>query len=357
MKILVIRLSALGDLIHTLPAVNALKDRWPEAGITWAVEAAAAPLLDGHPALAQVHVSHRKDWLKAVRSGDRRASANALREMTSFIRTLRSTRYDLVIDFQHLLKSGVLAGLARGQVKAGFGPGLDHAEGSYWFLNHHVPAVSMEIHALTRNLILADALGAPTNRVRYRLPVTAAHRRRAARLLAPAMGRPLVAIHPAARWTTKRWPEDRFAALAAALVDRYDAAVAFTGSGADRASVDRSVRRMRHPAVNLAGRTGLLELAAVFERARGVIATDTGPMHLAAAMDTPVVALFGPTAPWRTGPFGPGHRVVRAGLPCGPCFRRRCPLGPETACMDRIRVADVTRAVSRTPWAISMDRP
>ncbi len=357
MKILVIRLSALGDLIHTLPAVNALKDRWPEAEITWAVETAAAPLLDGHPALARVIVSRRKAWLTAVRSGDRRASADALREMTRFIRTLRSTRYDLVIDFQHLMKSGVLAGLARGRVKAGFGPGLDHTEGSYWFLNHHVPAVSMEIHALTRNLILADALGAPADRVRYRLAVTVAHRRRAARFLGNNADRPLVAIHPAARWQTKRWPEDRFSALADALIARYGAVVAFTGNAADRPSVARTVSGMRYPAVNLAGRTGLLELAAVFKRARGVIATDTGPMHLAAAMDTPVVALFGPTAPWRTGPFGPGHRVVRAGLPCGPCFRRRCPFGPEPVCMDRLGVAEVTEAVSRTPWVKSMERP
>ncbi len=357
MKILVIRLSALGDLIHTLPAVNALKDRWPEAEITWAVEAAAAPLLDGHPALAQVLVSHRKRWLKAIRSGDRRASANALRDAARFIRTLRATRYDLVIDFQHLLKSGVLAGLARGRVKAGFGPGLDHAEGSYWFLNHPVPAVSMEIHALTRNLILADALGAPADRIRYRLPVTAAHRRSVARSVGSPADRPLVVIHPAARWTTKRWPEDRFAALADALIDRYGVTVAFTGSADDRASVNQTVTGMRHPAVNLAGRTGLLELAAVFERARGVIATDTGPMHLAAAVDTPVVALFGPTAPWRTGPFGPGHRVVRAGLPCSPCFRRQCPFGPDPLCMDRIGVADVTEAVSRTSWAGSIERP
>ena len=357
MKILVIRLSALGDLIHTLPAVNALKDRWPEAEITWAVETAAAPLLDGHPALSRVIVSRRKAWLDAVRSGDRRASADALREMTRFIRTLRSTRYDLVIDFQHLLKSGVLAGLARGRVKAGFGPGLDHTEGSYWFLNHHVPAVSMEIHALTRNLILSDALGAPADRVRYRLPITADHRRRAAQLLGVPENRSLVAIHPAARWSSKRWPEDRFAALADTLIDRHGVTVAFTGSAADRTSVDRTISGMRHPAVNLAGRTGLLELAAVFKRARGVIATDTGPMHLAAAVDTPVVALFGPTAPWRTGPFGPGHRVVRAGLPCGPCFRRRCPFGPEPACMDRICVADVAEAISRTRWVKSIERP
>lgn len=347
MNILIVKLSAIGDVLHTLPAANALRGRYPKARITWVVEEAAADLVEGHPALDRVLVSRRKRWIRELVSGSRRRET--LREIQGFLRALRETRYDLVIDFQQLLKSGILVALARGGVKAGFGPGMQHMEMSYLFLNRAVPRVSMEIHALSRNLILLAALGIPASGVAYRLPVDAADRRAVDGMLEQAGlagSRRLVAVNPVAQWETKLWPNRRFAALADRLARDYGAHIVFTGGPGDRAIVGEILSGMTTPAVDLSGRTTLRTLAALYERARLVISTDTGPMHLAAAVSTPVTAVFGPTAPWRTGPFGPGHSVVRLGPACSPCFKRICPRG-DHLCMEALGVEAVLKGVER----------
>ncbi len=346
MEILIIKLSAIGDVIQTLPALNALRRHYPGARITWLSEAAAAPLIEGHEALDRLLVSRRKEWLRGLRRGpDRRKH---LREMACFVRELRSVRYDLIIDFQQLFKSGILAGLARGKRKAGFGPGMQHMEQSYRVLTETVPAVSMEHHALLRYLMLLEKIGVPVREVTYRLPVTDRERQAVSGLLArhdldPAR---LVAINPVARWETKLWENEKFAELADRLVEEEGADVVFTGGPEDRPVIREILSRTRHRAVNLAGETSLKALAALYQRTRLVITTDTGPMHLAAATETPTVALFGPTAPWRTGPFGTGHSVIRRGIPCSPCFRRFCPRG-DRICMTGINTEEVLAAVRR----------
>ena len=151
MKILIIKMSAIGDVIHTLPALNALRQHFPEANITWLVEEAAADLVVGHPALDRVIVSCRKRWAKALLAGPRK---EALKAAGAFLRALRDTRYDVILDFQALLKSGVMVALARGGRKIGFDRGMAHMEHSYLLLNERIPPVSMEIHALVRNLMM-----------------------------------------------------------------------------------------------------------------------------------------------------------------------------------------------------------
>lgn len=343
-NILIVKTSAIGDVTHTLPALNALRSRYPKARITWVVEEAAAGLLVGHPALDRLLVSRRKHWAKELRRGPRRAWA-ALGEAWCFLRQLRDTRYDLLLDFQGLLKSGVLVALARADRKVGFGRGMAHAEGSWIFLNERVPAVDMNIHALDRELLLLKSLGVESPEVVFSLPITDAHRQKVEGLLAAASvdrSRPLLAINPQATWPTKLWFPERFAELA----DRLAAqgwAVVFTGSPADREEIVRIIAAMHAPAANLAGATSLLELAALYGMAKLVVSTDTGPMHIAAATGTPVVAIFGATAPWRTGPWGQQHRVVRVELPCSPCLKKYCPA--ERECMREICVAMVEAAV------------
>ena len=355
MNILIIKLSAIGDVIHTLPTLNAVRDRFPDAHITWVVEEAAAPLVQGHPALDRVLISKRKRWIGGLGGPNRR---RRLLEMARFIRDLRDTRYDLVFDFQQLLKSGVLAGLARGDRKIGFGKGMQHMEKSYLFLNRPIPPVSMEHHALKRYLMLVEAAGIPVQKIVYDLPVADEDRKAVSKLL----GRPeptdstqntdrtaenlYVALNPMAQWESKLWRNDRFAELADRLIQAYGLRVVFTGGPGDVQMIADIQSRMGGAALNLAGRTSLKQLAALYERARCVITTDTGPMHLAAAVGTPVVALFGPTAPWRTGPFGAGHRVVRLGPGCSPCFKRRCPL-PHRVCLEWVTVSDVLKELNR----------
>ncbi len=345
-NILIVKTSAIGDVTHTLPALNALRRQYPEARITWLVEEAAAGLLVGHPALDRLLISRRKHWAGELRRGPRRAWA-AVREAWSFLRQLRDTRYDLLLDFQGLLKSGVLVALARAKRKVGFGRGMAHAEGSWIFLNERIPAVDMNIHALDRELLLLKAIGIESPRVEFALPITAAHRQKVEGLLAAAgvdRSRPLLAINPQATWPTKLWFPERFAELADRLAEK-GWAVVFTGSPADREEIVRIITAMRSPAANLAGATSLLELAALFELAAVVVSTDTGPMHIAASTTTPVVAIFGSTAPWRTGPWGKQHQVVRVELACSPCLKKSCPTNRE--CMGGISVEMVLAAVEQ----------
>ncbi len=183
-----------------------------------------------------------------------------------------------------------------------------------------------EAHAVRRYLNLAHYLGAPANPPRFRLGLGATTN--VSHLLPGGETRGLAVLHPGARWPSKLWPAAAWAQLGDWLSREHGLQVVITGSRADQGLSQEILRSMQEPVIDLAGRTSLPELAAVLRRARLAVTTDTGAMHLAAALGTPVAALFGPTAPWRTGPFGAGHQVVRLALDCSPCFKRRCPQSP-----------------------------
>ena len=338
MNILIVKLSAIGDVIHTLPALNAIRKQYPRAHITWLVEEAAADLIQAHAALNRVLISKRKEWVKGLFGSHWHKNASAIQQ---FVRTLRDTEYDIIIDFQGLFKSGILVGLARGKRKVGFDRGMDHMECSYLFYNEKVKPVDMEIHALTRGLMLIESIGVHSRDVHYHLPVTAKDRVKTADLLdRQGIGEDtlFVAINPMAKWSTKLWGNAKFARLASQIRADLKAEVVFTGSTKDRLEIAEIESHMGGGAVNLAGKTTLKMLAALYQKAACVITADTGPMHLAAAVEAPLVAIFGPTAPWRIGPFGEGHRVLREGLDCSPCFKRHC-RGMD--CMKQISVAAV----------------
>jgi len=342
-NILIVKLSAIGDVIHTLPALNAIRQHYPDAHITWLVEEAAADLVIGHRALDRVIVSGRKRWIAQLKSSSRK---QAVAEIRAFWRDLRDTHYDIVIDFQSLLKSGILVRLARGTRRIGFDKGMQHQEHSHLFLNERMPPVDMEIHALTRGLMLLEAIGIHTREAVYHVPVSDDDRRRVRDLLIGQGidgSRRLVAINPMALWETKLWRNERFAALADRLARDDGVDVVFTGGPDDRPVVAEIQNMMAAPAASLAGKTSLTQLAALYRQSAVLITTDTGPMHLAAAVGTPVVALFGPTAPWRTGPFGKGHRVIRTAPPCSPCFKRKCD-EHQCRCMTDITVDQVRSA-------------
>jgi len=242
-----------------------------------------------------------------------------LARLRQLLQHLRARPFDLVVDVQGLLKSAVWVARARSPRKVGYDK---TRELSYLVLTERVPPFDPEAHAVWRYLNLAHYLGAPPALPRFRLGLDTAVD--ISTLIPAKADRPLVVLHPGARWTSKLWPPASWAHLA----DWFHAQgfqVAVTGSRADRELVAGITAQCRAPVLNLAGRTSLAQLAAILRQARLAVTTDTGAMHLAAALGTKVTALFGPTAPWRTGPFGGGHQVVRLGLPCSPCFKRQCP--------------------------------
>lgn len=339
MKILIIKLSAIGDVVQTLPALEAIKKIHPGAEITWVVGEAAAGILEGHPLIDRLLITRRKAWLKALM--DPFAVARGAGNAIHFLGELRSVRYDIAVDFQGLFKSGMLIGLARATRKIGF----DRTrELSYLFLNERLPVYDIEKHALERYLDVARHLGATDPSSACTLPIgqeVASIGKKIEAMI--SRGRPLVVVNPMARWNTKLWPERRFAELADRLVTERKAVVIFTGSHEDRSVIERILAMTKGSALNWAGETTLKELAALASLSDLFITTDTGPMHLAAAAGAKVLALFGPTAPWRTGPYGPSHVVVRAGIECSPCFQRKCEIGIR--CMEEITVEEVMRRI------------
>ncbi len=334
-RILFIKLSAIGDVVQTLPALEAIKKTFPDSEIDWVVEEAAAGILEGHPLIHRLLVSQRRSWFRMLlRPSTARAGFRALR---GFISGLRAVHYDIAIDFQGLLKSGIIIGLVRADRKIGF----DRTrELSYLFLNERLPAYDADKHALERYLDIARYLGAVDPSPTCTLPVERERAVMEARLARVVPDGGLLAVmNPMARWSTKLWKEEKFARLADRLISERKATVIFTGAAGDRDVIARILGMMSGKALNWAGETSLREMAALAALADVFITTDTGPMHLAAAAGGRVIALFGPTAPWRTGPHGSGHVVVRKEVACSPCFRRTCNEGFR--CMEAITVDDV----------------
>ena len=358
MNILIVKLSAIGDVIHTLPSLAALRHCYPDADITWVVEEAAADLLADHPDLNRVIVSGRKRWLNELRRGQITAP---LREMLLFLRDLRRHPYDLVIDFHGLFKSAVIVLLSGGKRKLGY-DSLQELSGLFY--NEKIPE-KMGTHAVDRYLDFVRHVAGKSGAAclaeapEFRITVGEKEKRRVAALLEEnsailttrekdggdgrSGGREegrFVAVNPVAFWETKLWEEEKFAELCDRLREELGIGIVLTGG--ESAPLERICRKMRTKAVNLGGRTMLRELACIYREAALLVTTDSGPMHLAAAVGTPIVALFGPTDPARTGPYGPGHRIIRKGLSCSPCFRKRC----ETPrCMADISVEEVFTAV------------
>ena len=342
MNILIVKTSAIGDVVHTLPALNAIRKKYPEAKIDWLVEEAAADAVIGHKAIGRVLVSKRKQWIKDWRVGRLWQAFNGF---FSFVKKLRSTKYDLLIDFQSLLKSSVFVFLARAEIKAGFGRGMDHAECSYLFLNKKIPPVDMNQHALERELKLLGGIGIEHDEIVFNFPIDENHRTDVDDLLLKsdiAPDKPFVAINPMTTWETKHWYDERFVAVAQKLIAQ-GVGVVFTGGKSDVAGIDKLCAQLNGKVANLAGQTSLNTLAVVFEKAKVVITTDTGPMHVAAAVNTPVVALFGPTAPWRTGPYGDQHKILQVEMECRPCLKKNC---GTRICMREITAEQVLVATN-----------
>jgi len=337
MNILIVKLSAVGDVIHTLPSLAALRRLYPEAHITWVVEEAAADLVRNHPYLNEVLVSRRKAWIEQLKQGIIR---QALSEATAFVKALRRRHYDLVIDFHGLFKSSVVVWLSRGKRKLGY---ASLQELSGLFVNERIPE-DLNKHAVDRYLDFPRHLGALIKEAEFVLPKNPPAEEKIETLMRmhDLQEKNFIAVSPVAYWETKLWENENFAHLADMIRKKLGMKVVFTG--AEKNVLEKITNLMESDAVNLGGQTTLPELACLYARAKMLITTDSGPMHLAAAVQTPVVALFGPTDPRRTGPYGRGHTVIRTDIPCSPCFLKKC---STKTCMKDIDPLQVFAAVAK----------
>jgi lipopolysaccharide heptosyltransferase I len=319
-KVLLVRLSAIGDVIHTLPVLPPLH----RAGhrVSWLVEPAARMLLDGHPMLDEVIAAppaRRFAW----------AAAGATR------RTLRAKGFDVALDLQGLFKSAAWARFSGARKVVGHARRHRREPLSHWLLHEETPVPEDVVHVVDKNLSLLRALGIEAVGAReFVLPPLPEP---------PVVPRPTVVLNPGGGWPSKLWPAESFGRLARHLRERGLAPVVTWGPG-ERPLAERVVAASEGAAV-VAPPTTLLELAALARASRLAVAADTGPLHLAVAVGTPVVALFGPTDPARNGPLSTADVVVRRVPPCAPCYRRGCTV--HAGIMDTIAVEDVVRAVEQ----------
>jgi len=306
-RILLIKPSAIGDVVHTLPIWNLLRGHWPQAQISWLVTPACAGLLDGLPGLDVIRFE-RGRLASAWRS------KAALGELRKLGKSLRKMAFDLVIDLQGLFRSGWMTWKTRAPVRVGFENAREMAWAAY---THRVPIDNTEQHATDRYLKVLAALGVPTSPIEYPFPADDSDRAHVERLI--PTGQRYAVLLPGTNWDTKRWSVEKFSRLVSALRQRFGLMSVVAGGRDDE---DLAVRMPE--ATNLTGRTSLRQLVALLERADLVVANDSGPMHIAAALGRPLVAIFGPTNPIRTGPYGRPDTVLRLDIPCSPCYSRQC---------------------------------
>jgi heptosyltransferase I len=330
MKALIVRLSAIGDVVHTLPAAAALHQAGWSVG--WVVEPAARVLLEGNAAVT--HVFHAPP-----------ARAFVAAQARSALGQLRAERYDVALDSQGLWKSALWARLSGARRVIGYVGSFRREPASAWLMGERVQAPAGITHVIDKNLALLRPLGVDAVGTRvFPLPSGATHSAAVeAGLAAQGLGgRELVLLNPGGGWTSKLWPAERFGALAAGLRARGLTPLVTWGPG-EHELAERVVAAS-HGAALACFPTTLLEYLELARRARLVVAADTGPMHLACALGRPVVALFGPTDPARNGPFATEDIVVRSRVPsCAPCHRRQC--ASHAGVMATIEVDAVLRAV------------
>jgi lipopolysaccharide heptosyltransferase I len=329
MKALVVRLSSIGDVVHTLPTLAALRQHGWEAG--WIVEPPGRVLLEGNPALEQVVAT---------------PAARAFRwsEARSAVRALRRRRYDVALEFQGLWKSAVWARLAGARRVVGFARPWRREPASALLVGEQAELPAGREHVIDKNLSLLGPLGIEATGLReFPLPFSEEIAARVAGGLRDLSVADFVVLNPAGGWESKLWPAERFGELAQGLRQRGLSTVVTWGPGEEDLA-DRVVASSDGAAVRSLPTT-LLDYVELARRARLVVAADTGPLHLACAVATPVVALFGPTDPARNGPFDPSDEVVRRTPACAPCYSRACQR--HAGIMAEIPVAEVLNAAVR----------
>jgi len=337
-NILIIKPSAAGDIISAMPVLPALKKRYPNARITWMVASHLADLLRGHPMIDELIEFDRR------RFGYLALSWIVAKRFRKFLRRLRNQNFDLVLDFQGLFRSGFFAWITRAPVRVG---PTEKRELGWIFYTHRLPTRPHDTHIVDRIASVGELLGldlADPNFVVY-IPNSAKqkiHDALTAQNLQPGH---FIALAPGGTWSSKRWPVDRFAELARKILSDLQIPVGLIGGNGERTLADEILRSVDSPNLkSFVGLTSLPELLALIDAARALVCKESGPMHMAVALNKPLTAVIGPTNANRTGPYRRPKGIVKSAEPCSPCYKRKCPKSTDEnlpPCMTLITVDDV----------------
>ncbi len=318
-RILIVRLSSIGDVVRTLPALASLRREHPRAYIAWAVEDKSSGILEDHPELDEMFVFERRRIVRSLKNPARWPDALGL--LGGYFSRLRKAQFDMAFDFHGILKSGLIAFLSKSPVKIGFEKDFVK-ESSHIFTNRKVHPGDKSLPRVLRNLELIKPFVSPMNLTeRPALGVGSRHREKAREFVRRKFGdaHPLIAVHPGTSRELKKWPPQSFAQLCDLLSDSLDARVMLTWGPGEREEVER-IRSLTKTKLEVGMQTAsLLELAALFEMCDLLVSVDSGPMHIGSAVGAPVVAIFGPTDIRVNAPHWQPYRVVSSGIECQPC--------------------------------------
>jgi lipopolysaccharide heptosyltransferase I len=329
----------MGDLVHTLPAVAALRRRYPEARIDWLVESRHRDVLLDNPDVDSLLEVDTLGWRRRL------LSPRTWREIRESIQRLRGRRYDFVLDLQGTMKSAVSAFLARSDRRIGFGSRHLKERAAALLYTERVSANGGPPHVIDRHLRLLRALDIHTDERRFPISSDPPAEAAAARELEQRGLTVFALLNPGGSWATKRWSPDKFGRLALEMKRAFELpSLVVWGPGEE--AMAREVVAASDGAAQLAPETSLAELLPYIRKARLFVSGDSGPLHLASACGVPAVGIFGPTDPARNGPFGKGDEVVWKHVDCSPCYKHRCP-GYGNVCLTSIEVEEVLDAVRR----------
>jgi lipopolysaccharide heptosyltransferase I len=332
-SIVIIKLGSLGDIIHTLPLVNALRDDSSHVRIDWVIERKFSSLLEGHPAVDEVIAFDRG-----------RSAVRTFRSFVKVIRKLRSRTYDVLMDLQGSLKGSVIVFLSGCSRRMGFRRGSSRIEtASTFFTNRKI--VEDGTHIIERNLSFARAVGAEAENVSFRIPVSVSAREQVEGFLRSenVHEKRLVILHPGVTWISKKWSLRKYASLAEEITGRFSDTAIVVTTGPGEEALGAELKKTCKEEIVLAGNMNLPRLTALLDRCEVFVSSDTGPLHLAAALGKRVIGLYGPTDSARNGPYGEGNFAISAGKACSGCWLRNC---RDLSCMNDIDVPEVMEKVS-----------
>ena len=316
-RILIIRMSAIGDVIQTLPAIHSLRKSFPNAYLAWVVEPLSYNLLKGHPEIDELILFPKQQLKITLKEAGLIAASKILK---SFAKNLQLKRFDVAIDFQNLFKSGLIAKLSKAKQRVGFGPGR---ELNRLFLNRILPPPVGDLHFIDWELELVSRLGADIAEVNFNFPDYHEEELVIKDFLeSNSIQKPYFCIAPGTSWPNKCWTSDAMAQLA----DRLSAygQVILIGTDLERSITIETINKMSSIPINALEKFNLRELAVLIKGAKIFFGGDTGPMHLAVALGTKAIAWMGPTKPSRTGPYPGRGTALALNLDCQPCHKRNC---------------------------------
>ena len=333
-RFLVIKLSAIGDVIHALPVAKAIKSTYPDSHLTWVVEPIAYEILKLSPYIDKIIIFPKKEF---------KTLGGWLRNFFPFRREIQIRRYDAVLDLQGLGKSAAIAFLAESSTKLGTANMRELSN----LISKPIRGLHSEGHIVDRYLDVAAALGIDTDEAELELTVPEQTLQNVVHIFRQSGGNiytPYVALAIGANWPNKRWRTDSFASLADKIYDLGYVPILIGSGAVDENLAAEILMKTEIPPINLVGRTTLPELAAIVMNATVVIGGDTGTVHLAAELKIPSIMLMGPTDANRNGPYRQPENAIEISRSCKHCWKRSCPKGLD--CLADITVDDVYRKLT-----------